>query len=175
MKIAGWVAAVLLVLAWLASERLGPSAGAAERARVAGARADSLAVVADSLRAVAEARDTVLVAVTDTVRVVVERERIVQVASVDTIRAHVDSVGAVALDSLLASEVREDVAQDRLQAETLAWGQSWKAVAEVTQAGWDQERIRGDAWEAVARSQRRRAWYERGAVAAVTLGVLALK
>ena len=161
------------VLAWaiLSGRDAGRSAEIAEAAE---ARADSLAVVSDSLRAVAEARDTVLVAVTDTVRVIVERERIVQIASVDTIRAHVDSVGSVALDSLLASEAREDVAQDRLQAETLAWGGSWKALAEVNQAGWTQERIRGDLWEAAARSQRRRAWYERGA-ALLAIGVLVLR
>ena len=167
-----WLAVVGL-LAYVAWGARGASE-AVERAEQAEAVADSLGAVSDSLRAVAEVRDTVLVAVTDTVRVVVERERIVQIASVDTIRAHVDSVGSVALDSLLASEAREDVAQDRLQAETLAWGGSWKALAEVNQAGWTQERIRGDLWEAAARSQRRRAWYERGA-ALLAIGVLVLR
>lgn len=172
MKYVPWVLVGLLLL-W-AVIRGQDTDQAVDRALAAEAAVATLRPLADSLRLEAERRDTLILTITDSVRVVVTRERIVQVASVDTIRAHTDSVGSVALDSLLASEAREDVAQDRLQAETLAWGGSWKALAEVNQAGWTQERIRGDLWEAAARSQRRRAWYERGA-ALLAIGVLVLR
>ena len=169
MKYVPWVLVGLLLL-W-AVIRGQDTDQAVDRALAAEAAVATLRPLADSLRLEAERRDTLILTITDSVRVVVTRERIVQVASVDTIRAHTDSVGSVALDSLLASEDREDVAQTLLQVETLAWGQSWKDIAEVNQAGWDQERIRGDAWEAAYRGQKRQGWLERGAFV-VSVGCL---
>lgn len=162
MKAAPWViaCAAVITLAAVLSLRDGGSE-AEDRALAAEAALLVLRPLADSLRVEAMKRDTVVQRTVDSVRVVVTRERVVQVTAVDTIRAHVDSIGAVALDSLIASEAREDVAQEALQAETYAWGSAWRETALAAQAGWDQERIRGDAWEAVARSQNRQKWYER--------------
>ena len=168
-----WILLAALVLIWAASRSMGSEA--ADRARAAEAAVAVLRPLADSLRIEAERRDTVLVAVTDTVRVTVTRERVVQIRVVDSVAAHVDSVGAIYLDSLVASEAAEDVAQGLLQAETLAWGTVWREMALTAQAGWDQERVRGDAWEAAARAQGRRTWVERGAVAVVAVGVLLLR
>lgn len=125
---------------------------------------DSIAVLeplVDSLLVEAEKRDTVLVTVTDTVRQVVTRERVVQVAVVDTLYATLDPAETVLLDSLLASEEREDVAQELLRAETLAWGTAWKEAAEALQLENEQLRLRGDAWERAYRSSQTSRWVER--------------
>jgi len=168
-----WLIAAALLF-WALIQGRGTS-GLEDRAIAAEAAVATLRPLADSLRAEAVRRDTVLVAVTDTVRVTVTQERVVQVALVDTLRATLDSTELPLLDSLVASEEREDVAQDRLQAETLLWGQSWQRSAEANLAGWNAERARGDAWEAVARARKRQAWYERLAVAVVVTGVLVLR
>lgn len=173
MRALPWVIVAALV-AWAVIQGRGFSE-AVDRALAAEAAVATLRPLADSLRAEAERKDTVLVAVLDSVRVVVERERVVQVVVVDTIRQHVDSVGAAALDVLLASHAAEVAASEEATRQALLWGQDWKDVAEVNLAGWNAERARGDAWEAAARAQDRRAWYERGVVAAATVGVLLLR
>lgn len=174
MKAAPWiVSGVLAVLLVLARCSGAPeNVDLAERAEEL---LDSIRPVADSLRLEAERRDTVLQVVTDTVRVVVTRERVVQVRVVDSVAAHVDSVGLVYLDSLVASEAAEDVAQDLLLAEALARGEAWREAALAAQAGWDQERIRGDAWREAYESQRTRTWVERGAVGLAVTAVLILR
>ena len=158
-----WILLGALVLIWAASRSMGGRAvaEALDRAAAAEAAVATLRPLADSLRIEAERLDTVLVAVTDTVRVTVTRERVVQVAVVDSLRARLDSTETALLDSLVASEAREDIAQDLLLAETLAWGTAWRETALAAQAGWDQERIRGDAWRAAARSSQRSRWGER--------------
>ena len=173
MKLAGWLACVVLVVAWLASSRMGaPDAvGRAERAE---ARADSLGTVSDSLRAIAVRQDTVVVTVLDSVRVVVERERIVQIAVVDTLRATLDSAQAVMLDDLVASHAVEVAALETKATEALLWGESWRETAEAMQAENAALRLSSQAWEDAARAQGRRAWYERGA-ALLAIGVLALR
>ena len=167
---APWVLLVCVAVGWWLTQ--GDAGESARIAKAAEARADSLGVVSDSLKALAVRQDTVIVTVLDSVRVVVTRERVVQVASVDTIRAHVDSVGAVALDSLLASEAREDVAQDRLQAETLAWGTSWQTAYTALEARYDATEAARAAWEGIAQSQRTRSWVERAGFVVAVVCVL---
>ncbi len=176
MKAAPWViaCAAVITLAAVLSLRDGGSE-AEDRALAAEAALLVLRPLADSLRVEAMKRDTVVQRTVDSVRVVVTRERVVQVEVVDTLRALLDSTETVYLDSLVASEAREDVAQDLLLAETLAWGTAWRETALAAQAGWDQERIRGDSWERAYKSQRTRTWVERGAVGAAVAGVLLLR
>jgi len=167
----GLLAAAVLIAAGMFSGRN----EAVDRAQMYEAAVATLRPLADSLRLEAERRDTVLVAVTDTVRVVVTRERIVQVEVVDTLRATLDSTQAVLLDSLLDSHAEEVAALERLAEQNLLWGQGWKDAYDALVPVSEAYRLRGDAWEAAARAQGRRAWYERGAVAVVTAGVLLLR
>jgi hypothetical protein len=125
-------------------------------ARAEAAR-DSIATVADSLRAEAERADTVLLTLTDTVRVVVERVRERAAVAVDSLMARVDSTEALYVAEILQAHAEEVAALTALSDQRLAWGTAWRDAALEYAAGWEAERAVGAELRlALAASERAR-------------------
>lgn len=154
MKALPWILVIGLLAALYAVRGITMARGADMRAAW-----DSVAVLApvvEAHRTEAVGADTVLVRVTDTLTVTIERTVALAAVSADSVRAHVDSTGAIYLDSLEAAHERHVAAVVAVSDARLAWGTTWRDYALALEAQNRQQDVALTLAYGMLRSQRRR-------------------
>ena len=142
----------------------------------------TLTVHADSLRQVAHRADTVLLTVTIEGTQAADSARFRYEEYADSLRVTLDSAQSVVLDNVLANTRAEVAAVWRIADERLAWGESWRALAQsqdsliAVQANQLalSAMVNAGLRSALVR-ERTQTWLTRGAAVAGVVAVLVLK